>query len=300
MQYYIDDERRNRPEKPDPNAGRSEQIGGRKKYSLPERLIIAVSRPSELLPVALQKTSRAVGYFVFLMLLVGIMTSLIPSAATVIGFGGFRNLFLHKMPAFTLESGDLHADSSWDMMLSGIHLYMDTDKDTLTEEDLPYGGIYVAFSRKNLSLLILQDTGSDRELTNVYSVPLKDIFPDGFNNQKLADSAWAYYLMIAVAFVLAVIRGGIRYLFLSVLYALYANAILAHTTVDVRSRDCVILAIYAETLEILIVNLNAALGTLIPFTIAAVAGICLTFSRIRRAAKPYLKQTGGPPSQTWH
>ena len=127
-----------------------------KDFKLMEELKIALSVPSRLSELGEVTKKTFVKYVIFLSLLISVIIYLIPSIATVAGFGGFRSLFMEKMPPFKYENGTLTAERKFDMVISGYHLYVDTSQSEVSAASLPSNGMYLAFGSKTVSFIVVQ------------------------------------------------------------------------------------------------------------------------------------------------
>ena len=71
------------------------------------RYFIACFQPGKYKLLLEKKTGSHVIYMILLVAFLLIVDTLIPFGAWMTSVGGFRNLFLNRLPAFTLEDGTL-------------------------------------------------------------------------------------------------------------------------------------------------------------------------------------------------
>ena len=290
MKYYNDlDELRKIDSSKKDDKIRCEQYGISLKTNLLDRFIIALTKPSRLVGVSVMPVSRAILYAIVMFVFLAFVAYGMPAIANIVSFGGFRNLFLNKVPAFTVTDGKLVAEESFQMNIGNIKILMDTSKAEITEGDVDAYGAYVGIGSDTVKMFTYINDGTKNSFYEMYNFPISYMFPDGFNNKQMADMSIMFYF--SVVFLILFYAGImlVQQLVLTGLYMIIAWPLSKIAKIDLKLSDIYILCLYAETLGLVILNLNEALGTLIPYLVVAVAAVIITVIYIRKAFKPYIE-----------
>ena len=97
------------------------------KAGIMDIFMVSLIRAKELALVSVKSSSRFIGYVIFMSFLVSLMIFAVPTASKITSFGGFKNLFMNKVPAFEYTDGTLTADKAFEMKLSNVNIIMDTN-----------------------------------------------------------------------------------------------------------------------------------------------------------------------------
>ncbi len=290
MKYYNDlDELRKLDSSKNDDKMRCEQYGVSLKTNLLDRFIIALTKPSKLVGVSVMPVSRAILYVIVMFVFLAFVAYGMSAIANVVSFGGLRNLFLNKVPAFTVTDGKLNAEENFEMNIGNIKILMDTSKAEITESDIDSYGAYVGIGSDTVKMFTYINDGAKNSFYEMYNFPINYMFPDGFNNQQLADMSIMFYISIAFFILFYAGMMLVQQLVLTGLYLIIAWPLSKVAKVDLKLSDLYILCLYAETMGLVILNLNEALGNIIPYLIVAIAAVIITVVYIRKAFKPYIK-----------
>jgi hypothetical protein len=255
------------------------------RVSVWQQLFYALAKPGKYLEMLELSAWKSIKYMFVLMLLVAILVNAVPTAAVITGFGGFRNLFLNKLPAFQMVDGELQAEDSFDIVISGTHFYMDTTEDSVNADALDDNAFYVAIGRKTAKL-ILVESGM---VTEGGSMNLGDLFADGVNNEALAQLAPYLYVSLVITFLLMVLQYVLRYSLLALIYMIFAWRINRLSGLRLSRPQVFMLCFYAQTLGILLVNINAAFNYAVPSLLVSIVGVIATSRYISAVFRPYLR-----------
>lgn len=252
-----------------------------KDYKLFDEIKIAVSIPSRLKEMMDVSRKSFIKYIAFISVFASVIIYLIPFIANVAGFGGFRTLFLEKMPAFRYESGKLTSEKKFDMMISGYHIYIDTEQDTVDSATLPSNGIYLCFGRKNMTFNYVEKSAVSDFSTVLYSVGNETIFSDGMDNSTFANSALTFYVTGIFMTVLMALIVVVKYLLLASIYTALMMIPYKIFIKNIYTDEAFKISYYAQTIGILIVSVNKAAGFLLPELLVSVIGIFITLRFIK-------------------
>ncbi len=258
-----------------------------KDFKLMEELKIALSVPSRLTELGEVTKKAFVKYVIFLSLLISVIIYLIPSIATVAGFGGFRSLFMEKMPAFKYENGTLTAERKFDMVISGYHLYVDTSQSEVSPSSLPSNGMYLAFGSKTVSFIVVQKNAVNDFSNILYKINNKEMFVDGMDNASFAEASNTFYISSFMFTLFYALFMALKYILLAMIYTGILWVAYKVSIKNIYEFEACHISFYAQTIGILFVSINKALGYMIPSMLASIAGIFITFKLISYTLRVY-------------
>ena len=299
MREYINDEEKRKheggpPENPsdppgEPEGGSSGQSSldfeVPEKVSVIEQLRISIMRPMQLIGLAGLSVGRFVRYCLFMGLLIEFMLYVIPVAATIIHFGGFRNLFLNKIPDFTVSNGVLKADEPFKINLGTYEIVVDTKESAVPKDSLGSTPLTFAIGSARLQAIVTEN-GLQQVLLDQR---IADYFADGFNRETLVSAIPGFYIALILTGVLMVTATLLKYLVASLIYILLAWPIARNTGLDLKRGNVFRLCFYAQTIGMLLVNVNKATGGYIPGAIVSAVGIFITLRMIFKTFAPYAR-----------
>ena len=252
-----------------------------KDYKLLDEIKIAVSIPSRLKEMMEVSKKSFIKYVAFISIFAAVIIYLIPFAATVAGFGGFRTLFNEKMPAFRYENGSLNAEKKFDMMISGYHLYIDTSQKTVDPKTLPSNGIYITFGSEKMTFNYVEKSAVKDFSTVLYEVDNNALFTEGMNNETFANSSISFYITGVLMTIVMALIVVVKYLFLALLYTAIMMIPYKIFIKNIYNDEAFKISYYAQTIGIFIVSVNKAAGFLLPELLVSVVGIVITLRFIK-------------------
>ena len=298
MKTYSDDEQRKKDEgEPSSYTPRSELPEDEPKketppeYAVPEKcniieqMRISIVSPKQLIGLSFLKVSRFVRYVIFLSFLVVVMTDIVPMAATIAGFGGFNKLFKEKMTDFSVQDGVLTAKDTFSMTLGDYEIIMDTSEDAVSQEKFIGKFITIAIGKRRVQVVVTQSGMS--EVAMDYSV--SSYFADGFTREDLVSAIPGFYLGLGIIVLVSMLWIVGKYLLASLIYMLLSNVLVRQSGLSLTRGNVFRLCFYAQTIGILLVNLNQATGGYIPGIILTIVGIFITLRWILKTFVPYIQ-----------
>ncbi len=252
-----------------------------KDYKLLDEIKIAVSIPSRLKEMMEVSKKSFIKYVACISVFAAVIIYLIPFAATVAGFGGFRTLFTEKWPAFRYENRTLNAEKKFDMMLSGYHLYMDTSQRTVDPATLPSNGIYITFGSEKMTFVYVEKSAVKDFSTVLYEMDNSALFTEGMNNETFANSSLSFYITGILMTIIMALVVAVKYLFLALLYTAIMMIPYKLFIKNIYTDEAFKISYYAQTIGIFIVSVNKAAGFLLPEMLVSVVGIFITLRFIK-------------------
>lgn len=256
--------------------------------SIMDIFMISLIKTKELAETSVKNSSRFIAYVIFISVLVATMTFAVPSASKISSFRGFRNLFMNKVPAFEMTDAGLVSDKKFEMKLSNVTILMDTELDQFRFGNFKREGAYIAIGSKYTKMITITDIEDDSSYNETYSYPNNLLFPTGFNNSDLVKMIPGFYISLIFIYVMLATFAALKYILAAVIYAVVTRSLTVISKLPMTFTDALHMCFYAETLGILIVNINSALGYLISPLLVSAAGIIITIFIIHKAMGPHM------------
>lgn len=227
---------------------------------------------------------KKIGLVVFVTILVALMSYVIPTAASIAGFGGIRNLFLNKLPHFEIQNGELVCDTEF-MVDAGESTYMvRAGSDEINCDELEDGNVYVYFMKSKFSFFIY----NEGQVYETMSASYSEVFADGFNNEYVANLAPYLYISLGIVFIMLLFEIVLKYLFVGVIFVLYILPLNAVSSKQLLFGDMLTLAFLCQLFGICLTALNNAFGQFFPQVIVSAVGVVITCVRISKYFKPFM------------
>ena len=304
MKTYLDDETRKKDEGPpssytprsempddEPGQGSEPEYSVPEKCSVIEQLRISIMSPKQLVGLSLMKVSRFVRYVLLLGLLVTIMTFIVPTAATIASFGGFNKLFTERMPEFSVKFGSMEAAEPFSLALGDCEIIIDTTENAVPSEKYIGKFLTIAIGKTRVQVAISQNGLTDVAIDQ----PISDYFEDGFNREKLVNAIPGFYIALFIVEIFNLFAVILKYMVASLLYMILAWSLVKQTGLSLTKGNCYRICFYAQTIGILLVNINKALGYLIPSILVSIVGIFMSLRYIAKSMEPYIFNKGQAP-----
>jgi hypothetical protein len=97
-----------------------------------------------------------------------------------------------------------------------------------------------------------------------------------------------FYISLVFIYALLATFAALKYILAAVIYAVVTRSLTVISKLPMTFTDALHMCFYAETLGILIVNINSALGYLISPLLVSAAGIIITIFIIHKAMGPHM------------
>ena len=186
--------------------------------------------------------------------------------------GGFENLFLERIPGFTLEKGEFHSESPIDFTIGGVvRVKADSSVEQFKESDFQSDYVQeLLVGKKNI--LIKMPSGKQ-------VISLSQFKNWRLNNQGLVEMLPALYMFLAFYLVVLLITKAVQYLLVALAFALICRR---SDGKMVSMAESFYIAVYARTLAAIIGSVNAALGYRIDSMILMIVTVFITMGFIMR------------------
>ena len=285
MNYFTDQNNLNvgsiNPQKPDLNKDE-------KKIGIMDVFVTSIAKVSKLAEMCISNTSRFILYVVYIAILVGFTSFLVPTASKIVSFGGFHNLFNNVMPQFSVDDGILTADKKFEFKMSTSTILIDTTIPEFTADDFEYSGIFIAFGQKKLKMISFMNVDDKSTYSEIYSFNIGDVLMNGFSNKTLSNMTIVFYIVLIIMFIFTSIFAALRYLLFAAILCIFTRTSTALCKLPMTLRHTFHLNFYAQTISIILVNINEAAGYFVGPIISSVIGVVITIFVINRALAPHM------------
>ncbi|MBO5424187.1 MAG: DUF1189 family protein [Lachnospiraceae bacterium] len=243
-----------------------------------EQIVYAMFKPAKYKEILKLKKRRAVLFVVVLMLVLGIVRFVVPTASIIAGFGGFESLFSNKISALEYSDGKLSIEQPFIMNFSGINVMIDTSVETITDDMLERDGTYFAIGSKQLRCVVV----ADEPLYELAPINLNELLPEGFNNAMMLELIPGLYLYMVIYFLILCVGFFIKYGFLALIFSLTANGMNKMMELRLSFGEVFMICFYGQTFGIILSNFTAAIVGYIPMFISLI-GIFISIHMITSA-----------------
>ena len=155
-------------------------------------------------------------------------------------------------------------------------------------EDFTAEGYFIAIGSDTTKFVRVGDKKDADSYSVIYAYSNAELFPNGFNNQFLVKCIPLIYIAFVFAFFLLAAITGLRYWFFAVVYAFLSRSLTAIIKVQITFKDAIHLCFYAQTIAILLTNMNTAVGYMVYPTFASIIGVIITVVVIHKAVRPHM------------
>lgn len=241
------------------------------------QLKIACFQPRKYKSILEKKTSSHVRYFALVFLFLVLVKMVIPFAAWDMSVGGFKNLFLNRVPEFKLENGTMNMASPISFDVAGVlRVQVNSDKDAFTAKDFEEVYQEEFLISKNNIMIKVGGQMSNLELSSVKDVTM--------TNQDLVELLPFIHGMVVMYFLMSLLTEIIQYVVMAMAFGMFCRA-------GVRTKDgkyltikeAFIIGMYAKTLFAILTGLNFCLGYLISSFWMMMISVAGTIDYIYRA-----------------
>ena len=161
---------------------------------------IACFQPGKYKLLLEKKTGSHVLYLGLLLLFLLVVDTLIPFGAWTASVGGFRNLFMNRIPEFTLDNGTLTMESPLSFEIgSSIRVEINSGVEKYTQEDFDEEYLQEILVSKTNVLIRRGETGSELSLYELSLSALSGLYLD---NQVLTAAIPAIMVMLLFYFIM--------------------------------------------------------------------------------------------------
>ena len=243
-----------------------------------EQIVYGMFKPSKYKEILELKKGRTVLYVIVLMLVLGIVAFLIPTAALITGFGGFEKLFTQKVAPFSFSDGELTIERPFEMTFDYNNILIDSSVETITDNMLEKDGIYYAAGSKTIRLSYVLG----RNIYDYQAVELKYLLPEGLDNQMMCEFIPGIYLFLVLMFLGTCLGFFIKYAIYALILSICIQSVNKRMELGLSYGQVFMLCFYGQSFAMVLTNFNMALG-LLPTTLVSIVGIFVSIHIITTA-----------------
>ncbi len=261
------------------------------KVGMVDQIAIAVSSPKSYKQLTKLKTGKTVAFMILIAFLLVFIEFGINVITFLVHVGGLDNLINNKMTSFTYENGKLEAENEMALDIGEMIIYINTDYDEISIEDMDSDGLYLAFGAENVVMGIVSGTSS-YEYT---SMDLSDLLVDGFDNEMLTSMIPVFYISLGLVYIFNMIGKLIEMMFYALIFSIIGRALSKSVNTGLSYGNVLRVCIYAQTLGMLLVSVNTCAGYLVPYTLMYIIYFIIAFIFMSRGIGSHAKNPEAPP-----
>lgn len=248
-----------------------------------QRYFIACFRPSKYGALLGRKMMGHVGYVCLLVAFIVFVESVIPFAAWDVSVGGFKNLILNRIPAFTLSGGTMEIETPIEFSVGNtLRVSVDSEVENYGQKDLDEN--YAE------EILISQGNLLMKAANRIYSLSFHEVKDMMVNNESLARAIPVLHMMTGIFFVISYGTRLVQYLITAAFFALLCHVgVRKEDGKAITFKEVFLIAVYARTLFALLESVNLCLGSLVSDILLIFLSAMVTMSYIYRAEAELLK-----------
>ena len=146
-------------------------------------------------------------------------------------------------------------------------------------------GVYIAIGSENIVMGMV----SDGKGYDYMETPLKYMFlPDGFNNSKLAVLTPVFYMYMVIMFIAVMVASAGRQLLLALIFSIAGNRLAINLNTGLSYGKVFTICVYAQTLAVFIMSVNAALGYLLSSFVVWIIALVVSMVFMNKAIGSYV------------
>lgn len=239
--------------------------------NLTEQIIVALAKPKRYKDLLKLSKKRFVYFIILLTMLMSVITFVIPAVATIVGFGGFKNLFETNLKTIEYKDGKVSLDNVFKMKINGTTIIVDTSAKEVPFKQMRNTGTYVAVSSDNVSVY----SSVSGNVMKVVSYKLTDLFPIDMNKETLIMLIPAIYMYLVLSFLMKTIFYFMEYALYGLFLAVVLNLMKKNHSYNMKFGSIFVICFYAQTLMMLVDSINSSVG-LAPSFIISFVGLFYT------------------------
>lgn len=244
--------------------------------TLAEQIFYGMFKPSKYKEMIELSRKRFVGYVVVMMLVLGLIGFVVPTAAIISSFGGFEKLFTKTLGEVEYKDGTLTVENHLKTKITQLNLYVDTDQATVSNDSLDKQGAFMAVGNQTIRLSFV--TGS--KVTDYAVYRMSDYVDGTFTNKELVAMIPYIYGGLALSFLFNCLGYFIKYAFIALLLSFLVNSLNRNLNLHLSFGEVFALCFYAQSFAMMLSNLNLALNMAFPSLLVSIVDIFVTVHMI--------------------
>jgi len=249
-----------------------------------EQIVNAMLKPSKYKDILKLKKGRHILFIIVMMLVLSIVAFVVPTAATIAGFGGFEKLFAEKLPPLEYKNGTLEIEKKFEMGFGVYNVIIDTSVAGISNDMLDRDGINIAIGSKDVRVVIVYGDKAGEQ----GKMSLAGLLFDGFNNESLVNMIPTIYVALFISTFFVGIGFFVKYGIFALILAIWTNSINKYYEMGLYFSEVFMVCFYGMTFGYIVSNFNAALG-LFSQTIVSIVTVFISMNIISSAFYSFRK-----------
>ncbi len=265
------------------------------KVNMIDQIAISVSSPKNYKHLTKLKVSKTVAFMILISFILVFMELGISFITFLVHVGGLDNLINNKMTPFVYENGELSAENEMALDIGDMIIYINTDYDEISLEDLDIDGVYIAFGGKNMVMGVVSGTYVYEYMTMELSEFAEmGMLTEGFDNEELAATIPAFYTSMVLVYIFSMIGKIIETLIYALIFSIIARMLAKNLNTGLSYGNVLRVCIYGQTLCQLLTSANNCAG-LISGSIMYIIYFIVSYVFISRGITSHANNPGEKP-----
>lgn len=229
-----------------------------------EQVWYGLFKPSKYKELLELKKSRSVIYILVILLVLGLVTFVVPTAAIIAGFGGMNKLFSETMAPVAYDGNQLTIEEPFRMNVTDTVFIIDSTYYTVPDKELERDGTYIAVGSKNVRMTTI--IGGEKWMDTI--TPIEQVLAPGFSNDSLVGMIPAIYVSLFLCYLIMCILFFVKYGFFALMLSFIINSMNKQMEAGLSFGQVYMVCFYGMSLGMLLTNFNIAMGLLSPFIVS--------------------------------
>lgn len=231
-----------------------------------EQVWYGLFKPSKYKELLNLGGKRSALYVAVIVLVLGLVTFAVPTAAIIAGFGGMDKLFSETMAPMSYDGEKLSIERPFEINVGGTIIKIDTTYYTVPDKDIERDGTYVALGSKNVRMATI----IGGELWMDHIIPLNQVLGAGFSNDSLVELIPAIYIAIIISYLIMSLLFFLKYGAYAMIMTLFINPMNKQFEIGLSIGEVFMVCFYGMSLGMIITNFNIAMGLFSPTIVSMV------------------------------
>lgn len=240
-----------------------------------EQIVYGCFRPAKYKEMLELPRKRFVLYVIVMMLVLGIVGFVLPTASVISRFGGFEQLFETSLGEVRFQNERLSVANQYNFQINYANLLIDTTQETVANESLTKQGMFIAVGSKTVRVSAV--VGSKVTDYGVYY--LSDYLMDGFSNESLLAMIPSIYMALFFSLLGVMISYFIKYAVVALVFSILVNGMNKQFHLGLSFGQVFVLCFYGQSFAMILSNFNAFVSFL-PSMLVSIIGIFVTVHMI--------------------
>lgn len=231
-----------------------------------EQIWYGLFKPSKYKELVELRKSRSVLYILVILLVLGLVSFVVPTAAIITGFGGMNKLFSETMAPVAYDGNQLTIEEPFRMNVADTVFILDSTYYTVPDKELERDGTYIAVGSKNVRMTTI--IGGEKWMDNI--TPIEQVLAPGFSNESLIEMIPAIYVSLFLCYLIMCLLFFAKYGLFALILSFIINSMNKQLEAGLSFGQVYMVCFYGMSLGMLLTNFNIAMGLISPMLVSTI------------------------------